>query len=50
MDFKGKELMELKEFLDWRRNNPEDYDLFLKDMKELMKDLIQVATEINKVI
>ena len=48
MDFKVEDLNELKEFMKWKRINPEEYKQFLVDLKEISKDLMTLAKELSK--
>lgn len=35
-------IKELKEFLDWKKKEPEEYKEFLIQLKEFYKDMIQI--------
>jgi len=48
IDLDIKDLEQLKEFVKFKRENPEEYKQFFKDIKMIMLDLMRVAKEINE--
>ena len=44
---KVNDLIQLKELIKWKKENPEDYKQFKNDIKEIMKDLIEISWELN---
>ncbi len=48
MEIKSEDLKFLKELYRWKKENPEGYIEFLVQIKEIMKDLINVSKELSE--
>ena len=47
MEMDVDELFKLKELIKWKNDNPEEYKFFLIGLRELLKDMKDIANELK---